>query len=62
MVAVRVERVGSVPTLIMRISAGSGLVVAEFGSIRTSAPYGWSGSSGVPLSCTVSGKSRPLIM
>ena len=32
-----------------------------FGWIRTSAPYGWFGSSAEPLSWMVSGNSRPLI-
>jgi hypothetical protein len=42
----------------MRMRAGA--VVGVVGWIRTSAPYGWLGSSDEPLSWMVSGNSRPL--
>src|SRR6266536_5230429 len=48
----------SAPTLIMRTRAGA--VVGLVGWLRTSAPYGWLGSSDEPLSWMVSGNSRPL--
>ena len=50
----------SSPALIIRNSAGR-VFAAVFGWMRTSAPYGWFGNSAEPLSCTVSGNSRPLM-
>jgi len=51
----------STPALTIRIRPGR-VLVAVFGWMRTSAPYGWFGNNPDPLSWTVSGKLRPLIV